>query len=69
MANEAQTLRRLQRLAGRVREADTRASELRAELRHEMRAARRQGVTIAAMASAFEVTRQRIQQMLREGAD
>jgi hypothetical protein len=59
------TLRRLQRLAQRVRAADARADSLRQELRQEIAQAKASGVTIAAIAKALNVTRQRVQQLLR----
>ena len=64
MANEAQTLRRLQRLSERVVEADAKATRLRAEFRSELAGAKESGVTISAMARALGVSRQRVQQIL-----
>lgn len=59
------TLRRLQRLSGRLRDADAKADELRQELRQEIARAKAAGVTIADIARALGVTRQRVQQLLK----
>jgi hypothetical protein len=58
------TLRRLQRLAQRLTDAETKASGLRDELYREMLAAREGGATISAMSRALGVSRQRVQQIL-----
>jgi DNA invertase Pin-like site-specific DNA recombinase len=59
------TLRRLQRLSERLTAADTKADDLRAQLRQEMAEARAAGVPISAIARALGVSRQRVQQILR----
>jgi DNA invertase Pin-like site-specific DNA recombinase len=63
--DQAKRLQRLQRLAQRVTEADTRADELRAQLRQELADARAAGISIAAIARALGVSRQRVQQILK----
>jgi DNA invertase Pin-like site-specific DNA recombinase len=63
MADQDKRLRTLQRLSVRLAAADTKADELRAELRREMVEARAVGVSISAMARALGVSRQRVQQI------
>jgi DNA-directed RNA polymerase specialized sigma subunit len=65
MSEPDATLRKLQRLSERLRDADAKADTIRAELREEIARAREAGVTIAAIAKALKVTRQRVQQLLR----
>jgi polysaccharide deacetylase 2 family uncharacterized protein YibQ len=65
MAEHDATLRRLQRLAQRLRDADLKADAIRAQLREELQQARNAGVSVSAIARALDVSRQRIQQMLK----
>jgi DNA invertase Pin-like site-specific DNA recombinase len=65
MAEPDATLRRLERLSTRLREADAKADALRADLYRELRDARAAGVTISAIARALGVSRQRVQQLLK----
>lgn len=58
-------LRHLELLAARVRKADERAAELRAELYREIAAALDSGASLSAIARAIGVTRQRMQALAR----
>lgn len=69
MAEPDPNLRRLQRLAERLREADQRADKIRVELRQEIERARDDGATISGIARALGVSRQRVQQLLRTSID
>jgi hypothetical protein len=60
---QEKSLRRLQRVAGKLTEADRKAAAFRQELYDEMVSARKAGVTISAMARALGVSRQRVQQI------
>jgi hypothetical protein len=64
MPEQDPALRRLQRLARRLTDVETKASGLRDELYREMLAAREGGTTISAMSRALGVSRQRVQQIL-----
>jgi hypothetical protein len=59
------TLRRLQRLSVKLREADAKADAIRGELRDAMLAARDAGATVSGIARALGVSRQRVQQLLK----
>jgi hypothetical protein len=59
-------LRHLEQLAARVRKADARAGELRAELYREIGAALDSGASLSAVARAIGVTRQRMQALARQ---
>lgn len=59
-------LRRVQRLSQRLREADEKAGRLREELRAEIVQARLVGVPISDIARTIGVSRQRVQQLLRQ---